>query len=291
MRPGVLDARQSDAGSHAGIADPSVMTQARKHPVQLGGSFPFLERRFKMANTSKRRWHHAARHLAAALLLGALSSMSHAGLKEASMAYRQANYESALKELTPLATTGNAAAQHLLGQMNSLGQGMPQNKKEAARWFHLAAEQGLAPAQAMLGYLCLIGEGVSQNNELALAWTRKAALQGDANAQFNLSVMHGERHGIRKDSAASLAWLRKAAGQGHGAALSALGQLYEQDQGAVRRHPASAYLLTAAAAEKGYSAAGDRLKAMESRLSTGELRAGREMLRKWRSGTQLSQLI
>lgn len=244
-----------------------------------------------MATTSKRGWQHAARHLAAALLLGTLSTLSHAGLKEATLAYEQANYKTALEELTPLATKGNAKAQHLLGKMNSLGQGMPQNKKEAARWFHLAAEQGLAEAQAMLGYLCLVGEGVQQNNDLALAWTRKAALQGDANAQFNLNVMHGERHGIRKDSAASLEWLRKAAGQGHGAALNALGQLYEQDQGGVRRHPASAYLLTAAAAEKGYSAAGDRLKAMESRLSARDLGTGREMLRKWRSGTQLSQLL
>lgn len=244
-----------------------------------------------MANTSKRHWRPAARHLAAALLLGALSTLTHAGLKEASLAYEQANYESALKELTPLATKGNATAQHLLGKMNNLGQGMPQNKKEAARWFHLAAEQGLAQAQAMLGYLCLIGEGVSQNNELALTWTRKAALQGDANAQFNLSVMHGEPHGIRKDSAASLEWLRKAAGQGHGAALDALGQRYEQDQGGVRQHPASAYLLTAAATEKGYSAAGNRLKAMESRLSARDLRTGREMLRQWRSGTPLSQLL
>ena len=247
-----------------------------------------------MFYTSKPRWQLAVRQLAASLLLATLAvtpTLSQAGLKEGSAAYAKSDYAGALKELAPLAEQGHPAAQLLLGKMNSLGQGMAPNKKEAARWFHLAAEQGLAEAQAMLGYLCLVGEGVQQNNDLALAWTRKAALQGDANAQFNLSVMHGERHGIRKDSAASLEWLRKAAGQGHGAALNALGQLYEQDQGGVRRHPASAYLLTAAAAEKGYSAAGDRLKAMESRLSARDLGTGREMLRKWRSGTQLSQLL
>ena len=247
-----------------------------------------------MANTSKPTWHHAARHLAASLLLGALavaSTLSHAGLKEGSAAYDKADYPTALKELAPLAEKGNPAAQNLLGKMNSLGQGMPQNKKEAARWFHLAAEQGLAEAQSVLGYLCLVGEGVQQNNDLALEWTRKAAQQGDANAQFNLSVMHGKPHGIRKDSAESLKWLRQAAEQGHGAALNTLGHLYEQGQGGVRRAPASAWFLIAASAEKGHKAAGDQLKALESQLSARDLRTGRDLLRKWRSGTLLSRLL
>ncbi len=193
--------------------------------------------------------------------------------------------------MTPLAEQGNAKAQLLLGKMNSLGQGLPQNRKEAARWFHLAAEQGLAEAQSVLGYLCLIGEGVQQNNDLALEWTRKAAQQGNANAQFNLSVMHGEVHGIKKDPAESLKWLRRAAGQGHAAALNALAQLYEQGKGGVRRHPASAYLLSAIASEKGHEVAGERLKMLESKLSGSELQTGQEMFRKWRAGTQLSRLL
>ncbi|MEY5100274.1 MAG: hypothetical protein RJA36_2993 [Pseudomonadota bacterium] len=247
-----------------------------------------------MANTSKPTWNHAARHLAATLLLAALAilpPLSHAGLKEGSAAYAKADYAGALKELAPLAEKGNAQAQLLLGKMNSLGQGMPQDKKEAARWFHLAAEQGLAQAQSVLGYLCLVGEGVQQNNELALEWTRKAALQGDANAQFNLSVMHGEPHGIRKDPAESLKWLRQAAEHGQAAALNTLGHLYEQGKGGVGRAPASAWFLIAASAEKGHGAAGEQLKKLEGQLSASELRTGRDMLKRWRSGTRLSRLL
>jgi uncharacterized protein len=247
-----------------------------------------------MTNTRKPSWRAATRSLAACLLLGSLAvlpPLSHAGLKEGTAAYHKADYATALTELRPLAEIGHPAAQNLLGKMNHLGQGMAQNKKEAARWFHLAAEQGLAEAQSVLGYLCLVGEGVSQNNDLALEWTRKAAQQGDANAQFNLSVMHGEPHGIRKNPVESLKWLLSAAEQGHGAALDSLGRLFEQGKGGVSRHLASAYLLTAAAAEKGHQLAADRRKEMESKLPSRDLQQGREMLRKWRSGTPISRLL
>lgn len=247
-----------------------------------------------MAHTSKSTWRHQARHLAATLLLATLAAaptLSQAGLREGHAAYDQADYAVALKELTPLAEKGHATAQSLLGKMNSLGQGMPQNKKEAARWFHLAAAQGLAEAQSVLGYLCLVGEGVQQNNELALEWTRKAAAQGEANAQFNLSVMHGEAHGIRKDPAESLKWLRQAAEKGHGAALNTLGHLYEQGQGGVRRAPASAWFLIAASAEKGHQAASKQLNKLEGQLSASDMRTGRDLLGKWRKGARLSSLI
>ena len=247
-----------------------------------------------MSHTSKPRWQLAVRQLAASLLLAALAvtpTLSQAGFREGSAAYDKADYASALRELTPLAERGHPAAQQLLGKMNSLGQGMAPNKKEAARWFHLAAEQGLAEAQAMLGYLCLVGEGVQQNNELALEWTRKAAAQGDANAQFNLSVMHGEAHGIRKDPAESLKWLRQAAAKGHAAALKALGQLYRQGQGGVSRMPAKAWFLLAASAEKGDKAASVALGQLEGQLSASELRTGRELLGQWRKGARLSSLL
>lgn len=226
----------------------------------------------------------------ACLLLAAVSA-THAGIKEGMAAYATADYPNAMKELAPLAEKGNPVAQNLLGKMYNLGQGVPPSKKEAAHWFHLAAEQGLAEAQATLGYLCLVGEGVSQNNDLALQWTRRAALQGDANAQFNLSVMHGDQYGIRKEPAQAMKWLRKAAEQGHGEALNALGHLYESGKHSARRDPVATYLLFAAAANKGNQTAVKHLQTLEGQLSDNELRAGRELLRKWKTGTALSQLL
>lgn len=232
--------------------------------------------------------------LAASLLLSALIAASfpaRAGLNEGLAAYDRAQYAVTLKELTPLAEEGNAKAQYRLGKIFNLGQGLPPDKKEAAKWFHLAAQQGLAEAQGALGYLCLVGEGVSQNSDLALEWTRKAAAQGDAAAQFNLSMMHAEAFGIQKNPAESRQWLRKAAEQRHVQAMNTLGALYETDQAGVKPNPVFAYVLFAASAEKGDSAAAAKQKALEKTMSAGDLRAGKELARKWTPGTSLAKVF
>ena len=66
-----------------------------------------------------------------------------------------------------------------LGIMYDNGQGVPQDYKEAVKWYRLAAEQG---------YVCSIqswyhvrnGEGVPQDYKEAVKWYRLAAEQGDA---------------------------------------------------------------------------------------------------------------
>lgn len=235
----------------------------------------------------------SATRLITSLLLTALIAVSftaHAGLNEGLAAYDRAEYATALKELTPLAEKGNAQAQYRLGKMFNLGQGMPPDKKEAAKWFHMAAQQGLAEAQGALGYLCLVGDGVSQNSDLALEWTLKAAEQGDATAQFNLSVMHGEQFGIRKDPAESLKWLRKAADQRHIEAMNTLGSLYEKGKAGVKRNPVLAYMLFDVSAEKGDAAAAARRKALEKNISASDIRAGKELARQWKPGTSLAKI-
>lgn len=236
--------------------------------------------------------HFAIRLIPALCLtvLGAMPWPATAGLNEGLSAHDRGDYALALKELSPLAQQGQAQAQYRLGKMFNLGQGVPASKKEAARWFHLAAEQGLAEAQSALGYLCLIGEGVSQNSTLALQWTRKAAEQGNATAQFNLSQMHGDSFGIRKDPVESLKWLRKAADQRHAGALNALGALHEQGGAGVKRNPVLAYLLFDAAAAQGDSAAAARRQALEQSLPARDLRAGRALARQWKPGIRLADL-
>jgi len=240
-----------------------------------------------METTNFRRTHSASGLVTGLLLTAMIAAASpvHAGLKQGLAAYDRADYATARKELTPLAEQGNAQAQYRLGKMANLGQGLPPDKKEAARWFHLAAEQGLAAAQGALGYLCLVGEGVSQNNELALKWTRKAGAEGDATAQFNLSVMYGEPFGIQKHPAESLKWLRKAADQRHVGALNTLGSIYEMGKEGARPNPVFAYVLFAASAEKGDTAAAVKRNALETRMSAKDLQAGHALARKWKPGT------
>ena len=68
-------------------------------------------------------------------------------------AAQNGDFASALKEWKPLAEQGYAKAQYNLGVMYYNGYGVPQDYKEAARFYTLAAEQGDADAQYNLGLM------------------------------------------------------------------------------------------------------------------------------------------
>lgn len=57
-----------------------------------------------------------------------------------SEAYESGDFATALQEWRPLAEEGDARAQYNLGLMYELGQGVPQDFTETARWYRLAAE-------------------------------------------------------------------------------------------------------------------------------------------------------
>ena len=67
-------------------------------------------------------------------------------IQNAHDAYNKKDYKEAHKLFLSLATDGVAQAQNTLGLIYSNGQGVPQDNKEAVRWWILAAEQGFAPA-------------------------------------------------------------------------------------------------------------------------------------------------
>ena len=72
------------------------------------------------------------------------------------------------------------------------GQGVPQDYKEALKWYRLSAEQGDADAQYNLGWMYDEGQGVPQDNKEAVKWWRLSAEQRNERAQFNLSLMHDD---------------------------------------------------------------------------------------------------
>jgi uncharacterized protein len=63
-------------------------------------------------------------------------------------AYDKGDYETALRLL--LANQSNSAAQFLLADMYTKGQGVPQNLVEGISWYRKAADQGGAEAQNRL---------------------------------------------------------------------------------------------------------------------------------------------
>jgi len=120
----------------------------------------------------------------------------------------------ALKDCSPLAKDGNPEAQYYLGLMYYNGQGVPQDYKEAVRWYRLAAEQGNAPAQNDLGARYTYGQGVPRDYKEAVRWYRLAADQGYAFAQNNLGSMYASGHGVHRDYILAHMWYNLAGAGG-----------------------------------------------------------------------------
>ena len=130
-------------------------------------------------------------------------------------AWQRGDYATALREWKPLAEQGHARAQVELGAMYSEGEGVPEDDKEAVKWFRLAAEQGLADAQFGLGLMYYKGEGVPEDDKEAVKWYRLAAEQGDPNAMGLLSVTYLLGTGVPKDYVEAYKWGNLAAANGN----------------------------------------------------------------------------
>jgi TPR repeat protein len=130
------------------------------------------------------------KHIVAILLALGLHSSAMAGFTEGANAYNARNYALALKEVMPLAKSGNADAQHLLGLMYYMGRGVQRDYKQAFAWHYRAAQQGKADAQYVIGAMYYTGNAVPQDQKLAVTWFRKAAEQGHPDAQHALGLMY-----------------------------------------------------------------------------------------------------
>ena len=130
-------------------------------------------------------------------------------------AFNAGDFVTALQEWRPLAEQGNAGAQYGLGYMYYIGQGIPEDHKEAMKWFHKAAEQGHAHAQANLGIMYTIGRGVPEDHKEAMKWYLKAAEQGYANSQNSLGAMYENGNGVLHDNVLAHMWYNIGSANGN----------------------------------------------------------------------------
>lgn len=173
------------------------------------------------------------------------------------------NYDSqSLHEIINKAEQDDAEAQYNLAWRYLDGEGVPQDNKEAVKWFAKGlqgddpfvrydifkfiksnesfkekskwlkqeAEQGNTDACYLLGYAYKFVDFKE-----AAKWFRKAADQGHAEAQYSLSQMY--LSGKNADFKEAAKWLRKAGDQGHAEAQYGLGiKCYQEgkDQEAVK---------------------------------------------------------
>ena len=125
------------------------------------------------------------------------------------------DFATALLEWTPLAEAGDTNAQYNLGIMYDNGYGVPQDYKEAVKWYRLAAEQGYAKAQTNLGAVYHKGQGVPKDDNEAVKWWRLAAEQGVAIAQTNLGLMYENGLGVLQDNTIAHMWYNIASAIGN----------------------------------------------------------------------------
>jgi hypothetical protein len=90
-------------------------------------------------------------------------------------------------EMAPPKTDyGDAEAQFNLGLKFATDKGAAQDYRQAAEWYHKAAEQNHCLAQFNLGVMYARGQGVARDAAQSAMWFGKAAQLGDAGAQFCL---------------------------------------------------------------------------------------------------------
>jgi uncharacterized protein len=82
-----------------------------------------------------------------------------------------------LQRLHKDADEGSAFAQFVLGAMYHLGEVVPQDYTESAKWISRAADQGFIVAQFALGEMYALGQGVPEDAVLAHKWFNLSAAQ------------------------------------------------------------------------------------------------------------------
>ena len=109
---------------------------------------------------------------------------------DALAAYNKGDYKTSIKLWRTLAEQGDATAQYNLGFMYDEGEGVPEDDKQAVKWYRLAAEQGHhAKAQYNLGVMYANGHGVPEDIVLAYMWWNLAAANGIENASKNKGII------------------------------------------------------------------------------------------------------
>jgi TPR repeat protein len=110
------------------------------------------------------------------------------------------------------ANAGDAASQVLVGDGYATGKDVAQDYKQAAAWYHKAAEQTNVAGELHLAALYRDGaKGFPRDMEQAAAWYKRAAEQGDAGAQGALGLLYSMGQGVPHSDVEAYYWLDLAA--------------------------------------------------------------------------------
>ncbi len=162
-------------------------------------------------------------------------------------AYKQGDFEEAIKWFKAGIEKGNPACINYLGLAYETGKGVPQDHSEAFRLYNLAAEKNYPLAMGNLGRLYW---DEKRDYSVAMQWLLKASDFKFPQAMNNVGVMYYLGLGVDQNYNIAKEWYQKAADRGYEVGLSNLGYLYYHGQG-VEQNFNRAFDFYLAAAQKG----------------------------------------
>jgi uncharacterized protein len=133
------------------------------------------------------------------------------GLQKKSISERIGPDDSLVPENKITNSTVLPEAQYALAKAYSSGEGVPQDDREAGRWYILASHNGHSHAQCDLGLCYAEGRGVELDMRKAHAWWQEAAKQGVSQAGLNIAISYYSGDGVERDPQIALQWAMWAA--------------------------------------------------------------------------------
>ena len=126
---------------------------------------------------------------------------------------------------------GYAMAANGLGNIYSLGQGVPKDMAQAAQWYKKASDAGEPAAMDALAWLYEIGSGVPKNCPEAIRLYDVSGKLGLSASVNNMGVMYFKGNCVQRDYAVARRWFEQAVALGDGQAMNNMGKLYYDGDG------------------------------------------------------------
>lgn len=120
--------------------------------------------------------------------------------------FERSEFGAAAEVLAPLAKSGDAKAQYILGIMYLNRMVEPPNEAAAAELLIKSGEAGFDKAQVELVRMYREGHGVPQDFAKSFVWSVKAVEAGDVGAQLQVADALAFGHGTKPDPVESYKW-------------------------------------------------------------------------------------
>ena len=120
------------------------------------------------------------------LTCDARPAMANSALEKARDLMESSKFEAARNALLPLARSGNADAEELIGVMYAMGLGVQKDDVRAFEWYMRASLKGHPGAQSGIGWYYEVGRGLPAPDQVrAYLWYTLSAIGGDPDAAIS----------------------------------------------------------------------------------------------------------